>query len=314
MLREDDTAEEGDGKAGMGRTGLSNDTQVLQLTPPPRESSSVENMKLFTSTRNWSDAARRNGLKPRSSSEPRLNTNLLDNAFFKPFKRVDDFTGNGSSGDRLSRASSVDDFLKNYSLSPWKMDNIDKLREDMNNINLGHVSDNQENVVSNGDLQFISPIRIPPGDDIGQQTLGLECVKRALNVSPTTPQQERRKVSIGEGSSPLLRMNLLASKMVEGSGARGRAYTVGSPYARTSSIDGILPAPGRERGLSTDRIEGGDELKGARKKKVAKRSKLAAKFHFEAKQDMKAEGNVKCGRQRLISEMFQNSPKRGNHE
>ena len=71
-------------------TGVSDDLQSKHISPLKSETSSVENSKLYTTTRNWSDAANGCiGLK-RSSSMPDVGIDIRDNYFFRksPAKSV----------------------------------------------------------------------------------------------------------------------------------------------------------------------------------------------------------------------------------
>ena len=117
------------GKAGVNKTGVSQETCTLHITPPKSESSSLTNRQLFTSALNWSDAAEKKGIKMRRThSEPRQALRLIENSVYKeyPMRDVDMMRS-----PEVRRANSMAELLETNDLSPWGLEDIKKLRMDV---------------------------------------------------------------------------------------------------------------------------------------------------------------------------------------
>ena len=285
------------GKAGVNETGVSQETCMLQITPPKSESSSLTNRQLFTTALNWSDAAEKKGIKMRRThSEPRQALRLIENSMYReyPMREVDIM-----KSPEVRRANSMAAFLETNDLSPWSLEDIDKLRMDVDKLNLGRIADKlnlgddgvKENVKK---ILTFSPIKIPDIGGISTQTLGLKSAKRSLAVSPNCEEEHRRKVSIGEGSSPILRM-----KTNVGNGGRNRAHTVGSPFARRNHDHLVEP---RERAMSSSNVNH-SPLPSSKRKKAIPKMRITARSNMEEKPASKPKKQV------LISSIFPSTPK-----
>ena len=169
----------------MSKTGISQEATKLLITPPVSETSSMENRRLFTTAQNWSDAANNKGIKSRSQSEPRNPMKLCDNVIYKDFPaRIE----NLSLSPRRKRSNSLVKFLNDYSLSPFVVDRASKLKEDVDKLNIGSLTEATRKLI-------ISPIRIPTTGGIAEQTLGLSSIKRKMVASPEDRVGRYRKVS-----------------------------------------------------------------------------------------------------------------------
>ena len=113
----------------LNPTGISDDLTTAHLTPPPTETSSFENRRLYTTTRNLTRAAESFGVIRRSSSLPNLaiELNQYKKRIITPRKN-------------LARAASLDDI----DLSPWELSETSGLAETKDSKNTeGDMNDRQ---------------------------------------------------------------------------------------------------------------------------------------------------------------------------
>ena len=282
----------GDALNKMSKTGISQEATKLFITPPVSETSSVENRRLFTTAQNWSDAASKKGIKSRTQSEPRNSTKLCDNVIYKDFPaRIE----NISLSPMRKRSNSLVKFLNDNSLSPWVVDRVSKLKEDVEKLNIVSLTEATRKLM-------ISPIRIPTTGGIAEQTLGLSSTKRKMVASPEDRLGHCRKVSIGEGSSPILKM--VVDRAGEG---RLRAHTVGSPYVMGKNQAPMQRPYQRDRTTSCDSSKKLPKPSNKKRKRVTPKLRLAAKFDLKEGEDGGAITPKR--KQALISNMFQPSPK-----
>ena len=281
----------GDGKSLMCRTNISNETDKLLITPPTSETSSMENRRLFITAMNWSDAASKKGIKSRAHSEPRNMLRLSENAVYKDFPtRADDLKKSPTRG----RSNSFVNCERDNNRNSLEVDAIQKLRDDVEKLNILPVAESSMKLK-------ISPIKIPTVDGISDLTLGLKSMKRRLVSSPENEMECIRKVSIGEGSSPILKLGIGRER-----DGRSRAHTVGSPFVRTKHklVQKQLCPDTRGRTSSCDNNYNQPVVK---RRKATPKLRLAARFDY--KEDVSG-GIASSSRkkQALISNMFPSTP------
>ena len=190
------------------RTGLSDNTGQLELTPPTSETSSKAEKRLARGGKDLNKAAEFAGIIRRSRSLPDISCELQENTFytfckevhggaFKTFKAV-----RSRSAEQLMPED--EEFLKNHSLSPWASPGgrvIDIIRDKLEKVNINNGFENGEEdstrhgvltLGKNASKSLLNEVVTPGG--MGE--------KRHLKFSPDTPVGNYDKVSIIESSSP----------------------------------------------------------------------------------------------------------------
>ena len=70
---------------GAAKTGISDEMDITNITPPKSESSSVYNKGLANQTADWEKAALKNRIITRTTSLPELSINLSGNTLFNKY-------------------------------------------------------------------------------------------------------------------------------------------------------------------------------------------------------------------------------------
>ena len=204
----DDTFEDSVEAAGNGlRTGILDDTGLLEITPVSPETSSTTEKRLAKGGKDLTKAAEFAGIIRRSKSLPEISCELHENTFYTFCKDrpggILTIVRSRSVGHLLPED---EDFLTKNSLSPWSSSGgraVDLIEDKLASININAEAGKEE----------IGPARTGGGRvSIGKgvsRSLLEEMVtpggmgeKRYLKFSPDTPRGRFDKVSILESDSP----------------------------------------------------------------------------------------------------------------
>ena len=290
------------GPSELVPTGLSDNTNLLELTPKHPETSSRENRDLFLTSRCWSDAARHVGMIKKALSLPNVNVSLGENAFFKPYGR----------SDMLNK--SVDNIFMDHVVNPWSPEKVEQIKQSL----FGGCGATR----SEGSYKKkISPIRLDVLDEKQRNlpaTPGGTGTKRVLKISPSTPTAGHLKVAIVDEASPELkeapgRSRCLSFTAVERKIKKlhlGGEILGGRTLSESSMMDdNIWGVAGDDKKSNAPTMKDATpahctDVKPCKERmKKAPKSRLAAKFQHQVERD------IASGTQKKLSEMWK---ERGN--
>ena len=178
------------------RTGISDNTDRLEITPGPPETSSQLEQRLARGGKNLNKAAEFAGIIKRSKSLPDISCELHENTFYSFYKKRPGGTLKITRSRSLGNLLPEDeDFITNNSLSPWSNSGagaMDLINNKLKRVKINNGPEEREQgVVIIGEMaskSLLEEMATPGG--MGE--------KRYLKFSPDTPRGRFDKVSIME--------------------------------------------------------------------------------------------------------------------